>query len=380
MKNFRNIVSGALIFFCLFCSCSMDGSEPKENAPLEESKKDGKEKGQGGEKADNPEKDGTVDNGTKADEAGNGGAENAGETPAGIQPEPVFLGLEILPENEIVFVFSQPVSLVSLTLSPALQFKVIDKEGGRLKIKLNEDPEPGLQVEADLLVKDGHDNSVNERLSFRAKNSRLPKILINEVRTEFGIPKPQFIEFRILEAGNMGALRVFAAGNKEAPLLYEFNPVEVKKGEYVVLHLSTYEGTCKDEYGGNVNESGGEDSCPTARDFWIPGSSGLLLKTDAVYVLDQDDKVLDAVMYSEKPSASWDKDCLTEAAGFLFSQGAWKSPSGTACSPLDAVDISSVGQHLTRSISRDETVENTHTKEGWHITATLGSTPGLPNN
>jgi hypothetical protein len=183
----------------------------------------------------------------------------------------------------------------------------------------------------------------------------------------------------MLSGGNLGALRVFVAGNDKDPLLYEFEPVEVKEGEYVVLHLRTLEGAlCKDEYGENLNESGGTDSCPTARDFWIPGSAKLLHKTDAVYVLDQDDWVLDAVMLAESPALLWDKTYFSDAAEFLFSQGAWKSATGTVCGPVDAVNSSGITS--TKSISRDETAENTHTAADWYVTATSGTTPGLPNN
>jgi hypothetical protein len=356
-------------------------TEPKETAPLEEEKDNGKEEEKTKEKPSNPSKGGDEESGTTADETKDDETEKDVDTqteiPPEIPPAPIFLGFELLPENEIEFVFSHPVSLLSLTFSPELRFETVG-EGSRLKIKLAEESEPGLLIEADLLVKDVHGNTVNERLSFRAKNNRVPLMQINELRTVFSDPKAEFIEFRILEGGNLGTLRVFAAGNNEAPMIYEFKPVEVKKDEYVVLHLRTpEEGKCKDEYGTSLKESGGTDSSPTARDLWIPGSNTLLCKTDAVYVSDQDGKVLDAVMFSEKSSASWENERLARTADFLFSQGSWESPSGTACSPKDAV--SSANTSLTRTISREESVQNTHTKDDWYIAPVYGATPGLPN-
>ena len=205
-------------------------------------------------------------------------------------------------------------------------------------------------------------------------------MLINELRTEYSKPRAEYIEFKMLSAGNLGALRVFIEGNYKNPMTYEFSPVEVKAGEYVVLHLRALDDLCKDEYGNNLNESGGTDSSPTARDFWIPGSAKLLHKTDAVYALDQDDRVISAVMLSEAPDASWQKDYFAQAAELLFKQGAWKSADGKICGPKDAVNSSAIKTAATRSISRDETVKNTNTQADWYIAATSCATPGEPNN
>jgi hypothetical protein len=361
MKILRSILSGMFIFLCLFCSCA-GGIDSEGSTPLEE---EGIE-----EETENPddEEEDKEDEEETEDESGE------------ILPAPVFLRYKTLPENEIVFEFSQQVSFVSLKFNPEQGFKVIG-EGNEVKIKLTENTEPGLAVEADLLVKDSNENTVSAHINFRARNGRVPELQINELRTQYSKPSAEFIEFKMLSDGNLGALRVFVAGNYKNPLLYEFAPVEVKKGEFVVLHLRTTEDLCKDEYGDNKEESGGKDSSPTARDLWIPGSSKLLHKTDAVYVLDQDDNVLDAVMIAETPSPSWNKDYFTKAAELLFSKGAWKSPTGTVCSPADAVSSSEIKTAMTKSISRREyeTPENTHTEADWYVTKAGNATPGLPN-
>jgi hypothetical protein len=222
----------------------------------------------------------------------------------------------------------------------------------------------------------------NEDLDKPGNENQLVELLINELRTEWSssAARAEYIEFKITSDGNMGGLKVFAASNNKNAMIFEFAPVQVKAGDYIVLHLRTLDAACRDEYGSRLDESGGMDSCPTARDFWIPGSNKLLRKTDAVYVLDKDDRVLDAVMISESPDASWDRTYLAEAAEFLFNEGAWKSPSGEICTPADAVSSANTGTAVTRSISRDETVENSKTAADWYVTANAGITPGLPNN
>jgi hypothetical protein len=182
-------------------------------------------------------------------------------------------------------------------------------------------------------------------------------------------------------SGNLGAMRVFITGNTNPAreTVYEFLPVEVKKDEYVVLHLRKVEPDCMDEYGERLDESGGRDSSPTARDIWIPGNTKLIHKeASAIYVLDQDDKVLAAVMLSDRKASWWTKDYFAEIAEFLYIQGAWTSLDGNICSPMDAID--STGTTNTRTICRDETVENTNTAADWYITYTSCATPGTPNN
>ena len=215
-----------------------------------------------------------------------------------------------------------------------------------------------------------------------SENAGKLALQINELRTEYSKLRVEFIEFKILSAGNLGGLRVFIASNYKNPLIYEFLPVEVKKGEYIVLHLRTLEEGCKDEYGKDLGESGGTDSSPTARDFWVPGKTEILRKTDVIYVLDQDDQALDAVMIAEKPDAVWPKvskqDCFTEAAEFLFNQGAWKSADGTIPVPSDAA--SSASTTYSRTICRDETIKNSRTAADWYVTVSSGATPGQQNN
>jgi hypothetical protein len=84
-------------------------------------------------------------------------------------------------------------------------------------------------------------------------------------------------------------------------------------------------------------------------------------------------------MISETQATEWNRDFLAEAARFLFEKGAWFSPSGEICRPLNAVNSSSIGTGVTRSISRDETAENVRNATNWYATGNSGATPGLPN-
>ncbi|MDR0302717.1 MAG: hypothetical protein LBI04_10450 [Treponema sp.] len=292
----------------------------------------------------------------------------------------LFLSCRAVSEDEIEFVFSQPVTVNFLNFEPALAVASIE-DGSTVKVRLNEIPKPGMEITAEILAEDTDKNTINVLIPFRARNNRMPRLVINEIRTENTKPKCEFIEFKTLTAGNLGGMRVFIHGNTNAAkqTIYEFLPVEVKKDEYLVLNLRMTEADCKDEYGTNLAESGGTNSSPGARDFWIPENSKLIHKeASAIYVLDQDDRALAAVMISNSAASWWAKDYLAEAAEFLFKQDAWKSADGKPGEPADAV--SSANTTNTRTICRDESAENTNTAAGWYITEGSGATPGKSNN
>jgi len=311
---------------------------------------------------------------------GESAAGAAGKLFGGSSEALVFLNCRAVSEDEIEFDFSRPVTIKSLSFEPAITVSSIE-DGSTVKVRLNEIQRPGTEITADILAEDADKNTINVLIPFRARNNRMPKLVINEIRTENSKPKCEFIEFKTYTAGNLGGLRVFILGNTKTArrTIYEFLPVEVKKGEYIVLNLRTPEADCKDEYGENLAESGGTNSSPESRDFWIPGSSKLIHKeASAVYVLDQDDKALAAVMISKDAASWWGQDYLAEAAEFLFNQGAWKSADGKICGPANAVN--SADSTLTRTICRDEDAENTNTAADWYITASSSATPGKENN
>ncbi|MCL2878611.1 MAG: hypothetical protein FWF29_00065 [Treponema sp.] len=292
---------------------------------------------------------------------------------------PVFLACKAVSGTEIDFEFSQPVRIISLNFTPPVDIESIE-DGNVVRVNITDSLAPGEKLTADLLATDEKGNTINVLAPLRTRNNRIPKLLINELRTEYSKPKAEFIEFKILEAGNLAAVRVFIAGNNTTPLVYEFSSVEVSAGEYILLHLRTMEDACCDEYGASKDASGGTDAVAGVRDFWVPGTVKLLRKTDAVYVLDQDDNVINAVMLSETQDNWWNKDYLAAAANFLYENNAWKSSDGRVPGPKDAVNSANIKTAMTRSISRDETVPNTDTAADWYISATSGITPGKPNN
>jgi hypothetical protein len=292
---------------------------------------------------------------------------------------PVFLGYRAVDEQTLLFYFSQPVEVLSFISDPPLPVESIEY-GEVVQVNLSYSIPGGVPYTADILVKDNGGNTLNLLIPFRSRNNLLPRILINELRTEYGKPKTEYVELKVLETGNLGALRLFIAGNIKRPMVFEFPPVEVSEGQYVVIHLRTVEEGVVNESAGDPSLSGGADTTSNSWDFWIPGTEKLLHKTDAVYLMDQDDNIVDAVMMSENPDPWWAKEHFVQAADLLYRQGAWISADGKIPGPANAVITFSIKTAMTRSISRDETVPDSNSAADWYITATSAATPGAANN
>jgi len=304
---------------------------------------------------------------------------------------PELLSLEVVSRTKLDFEFSVPVRVLSLSFDPSLEVASVG-EGRTVRVHLEQGLEPGMPVVADILAQDERGNAFSESVIFEKeappspteegdnetttnetpKDDGAPELLVTELRTESSAARVEFVEFRMLSPGNLGGLRVFVyRSGSRTPTEFEFPSTRVEAGEYVVLFLRTVEGASA-------------DVSPAAHNFWVPGSSSRLNKTGAVYVLDSDDRALAAVMISESPDPAWwegsSRGHFAGIAEFLFGQGVWKSAGGEVATPADAVISSGIGTAVTRSISRDETVDNTGTSADWYVTANNGATPGMPND
>ncbi|MDR0759092.1 MAG: hypothetical protein LBF74_03160, partial [Treponema sp.] len=225
-------------------------------------------------------------------------------------------------------------------------------------------------------------NTLNVLTSFRSRNDEMPAIVINEIRTEYSKPKVEFVELKALEAGNLGGMRLFLAETGTEEPFYEFPPARVAAGEYLVVHLRSLDPNAVNETAADLGATPytkDNEAWPESRDFWIPGAKKhLSKKAGMAYLLDQDDKVLDALMWSESPDSWWADEKLAQAADFLFSKGAWAGKSEGIPGPDDAV--SSAYTTATRSISRDEDAPDTNGPSDWYITVASGATAVKKNN
>jgi hypothetical protein len=292
---------------------------------------------------------------------------------------PEFAGFNLFSKKEIHFIFSAAVKNVSCTFTPRQEIDCI-QDGEIIKVFLKENLELQTEFLIELNVKDDWENSLSIEVPLFV-NDWIPKMEINELRTEYSgsVFRSEFIEFKVKSAGDLDGLKLFIMWNVKTPYIFDFPAVDVKLGEYIVFHLRTLENNCVDELGEDLSESAGTDSCPTARDLWFSGSAKWLHKTDIVYLQDANGSILDAVILNENPGETWSLGHFAEIAEDLYNRGAWKSADGQLPGPFDAVDTSPIKSSKTKSISRYEGKENTHTANDWHITGNGEVTPGQPN-
>ncbi|MDR1506059.1 MAG: hypothetical protein LBI67_03055 [Treponema sp.] len=293
---------------------------------------------------------------------------------------PVFYGCKAGADGGVSFGFSVPVTVESVYFDLPLDYE-FREDGETVTFYLTGAESPaGQKVTADLLVRDSQGNTLNVLVPFRTRNNRVPELVISEIRTEnSGMktdkPRTEFVELLVKSSGELGALRLYAAGNNggkglDAPIL-EFPPVSVNAGEYVVIHTRTLSGQtgCLDETGGDRNASGGYEAT-AARDFWIPGSAMRIHNTDVVFIVDQDDRIIDGVLLCEQEDA-WKND-IVQAAKNLAKQGAWDS-SGAASA------VSTAKATPTRTVNRDTTKPDSDGAADWYVKESGNASPGEPN-
>ncbi|GHU08471.1 hypothetical protein FACS1894151_04430 [Spirochaetia bacterium] len=301
---------------------------------------------------------------------------------SGVAEAPVFVDCKTVASRQVEFRFSLPVKVRSLQFDPALEVDTIG-EGETVSVSWFDDLPEGERITADILVEDDSGNTLNVLVPFRTRNDRIPAFMITEVRTEYSKPKVEFIEIKTSSAGNLGALRMYIAGGGiEEPVL-DFPPVEVKAGEYLVIHLRTpADMAVHNETGANlasVPYTKDNEAQEDARDFWVPeAKKRITRKADAVWFTDQDDRIIDALLLSESADPWWSSELMADTAALLHAQGAWIAPNGEIPGPAAAL-ISKNGT-ATRTICRDESAPDTNSAGDWYITATSSATPGKPNN
>ena len=288
---------------------------------------------------------------------------------------PLFLGGKALDETKLNFHFSLPVKIIAFNVEPDYRVDSII-EGEIIEVNFVEALPKGERLVVDMLVEDSQKNTLNVLIPIRTRNDSMPAFNITEVRTEYAKPKSEFIEIKTKSSGNLGALRLFTALHSMEKPLFEFPPVEVSSGEYIVIHLRSLEEGLINETGPDCDLSEGSEAS-NARDFWVPSKTEVLRKTDAVFFMDQDDKIIDAVLLSEDADQAWAKEQLNSAAELFARQGAWFTEAGI---PMPSDALISKNTTVTRSICRDESKGDTNKALDWYITATSGATPGKANS
>lgn len=172
-------------------------------------------------------------------------------------------------------------------------------------------------------------------LPFEGINTRPAVLRITEIRPLYGSkPKSEFIEFVVMESGNLSGITITNVGDKKNPH-YCFPAAEVTKGEVVVYHWRSVEKGIRDELTRKI-VSGGTQACPAARDFWGPYTSIPKRNPNVILVKTRTGgSIQDALLYcTEKEFAKrgapsvWEEEALTSDAEAAVASGVWKGGAG----------------------------------------------------
>ena len=214
-------------------------------------------------------------------------------------------------------------------------------------------------------VLDQRGNSLYFKDSFIGFNGRVPKVVINEIRTEYSKPKVEFIELKVLSEGNLGGMELVVASDGEEKS-YIFPAIEVKPDELVVLHFRKIEDGCIDEIENDKELSTATESSSSV-DLWIENTSARIGKSDVILLKNKrQGEVVDSVLYMESSATSWKTPFLSECAELAISSETWIGNP-----------VISDGLTATRTLSR---VNLNKDASAWIVTATSKASPGKENS
>ena len=280
--------------------------------------------------------------------------------------------------RRVVLRFDEAVKPVEGSFASEPQAELSCLAGDRdLVVAFASDQSPGADYALVGEVDDRCGNRTRFLLEFVGWNDRAPPLRLSEAQCGKNASKTRphrdFVELEALADGNIGGEELsWASSAKSAS--YRFPAVELRKGDFVVVHLAP-EGLPEevDELGADLSASGGADSSPTGRDLWcsalpLPDESGaiaLSLRPGAAPI--------DGLFYAaDGKSGALSAGGLASLVSALASAGAWPL-AGAMPAWEDAFRWKS---STAKSICRSGPASG---PEAWYVAAAGGQSPGLPN-
>lgn len=244
-----------------------------------------------------------------------------------------------------------------------------------ISVKLDDKTESGKKYGLRGTVADNSGNTLSFASMFVGYNENLPKMIISEVRTKMSKLKVEYIEFYVQQGGNLGGMCLYNSYDGEEKR-YEFPPIDVEKGEFIVLHMRTKEAGAIDELDSNTQTSTATDSS-AARDLWVNDTVARIGETDVILLEERKNgKVMDALFLSDGKNNSWPKEAHSVAAARAVNDGAWTGGSGISSA------VSTLGTTVTRTVGRqgDLQTASVGSSNDWFVTVSSSASPGEINS
>lgn len=300
---------------------------------------------------------------------------------------PRFLSFELISEYEFLTTFSSSVNVLKASVIISGEFEEEGEhnisveweycEGNTTKIIYTLPKRLKIAQKARLsaLVSDENGNSLSMLIPFVGYNFNPAKLQINELRVSYSKPKVEFIEFLVLESGNLGGLEVGNYANIIKPF-WEFPSCEVEVGEFIVLHFRSIEDGLVNEII-NRDESLGTEALPDARDFWDDQVRAPLKGTNVITLRDRKGGSLQDALLCTEDLEDWPTYELKQAAQQVVDEGFWSPDAFTENAFITS------GMTPTRTAGRNPNIliepDLDYSKNNWRICATSKASPGKTN-
>lgn len=225
-----------------------------------------------------------------------------------------------------------------------------DEEGCKVDFVMEEKSEIGKKYVLDAELEDESGNTLTVQVEFKGFNDRIPALVMSELRMKkkSGMKGPEFVEFYAVTSGNTSGLALVSGANG-IENCYEFPAIEVKAGEYIVVHLRNDCDGSVDETGTKLSLATAPDCSNTARDLFAPRGDKdkrfLGIGSDVIYLQNANTgEIYDALLViDKKKNPEKIPESLLEAAALVEQSGLWLDSNGNpSCTIESAVDGSSI--------------------------------------
>ncbi len=302
-----------------------------------------------------------------------------------IQP-PVFMGINIQTGTQAEIIFSEPVTPVrnKITIIPEPPEFTSGTEGSSLVLDFSSALTPGGSYKLITTVEDSSGNTLTLICLFYGFNPDLPGMVINEFTTQGSSSNPDRVEISITSDGNTAGAVIYEGSDLDWDQRKIFPPINVKKGDFIVVHFKSSGNPEETDELTDMNESGGIKPAAGAWDIWVEDGDGLSGNNGTIMLFSSPfGNLLDGLMYSNRTSESDDKyrgfgstkvmnraDRLAELGGWTIKEELIRPEDGI--NPDDST--------ATRSMCRSSSSGDSDGKEDWHIVPTSTSTFGEVNS
>lgn len=189
-------------------------------------------------------------------------------------------------------------------------------------------------------------NTLTFSATLQGFNANVPKLAISEVRTYYQKPSMEFVELVAQSNGNIAGM-VLEVYYKSEPTKVLLPPVDVKSGDYILIHGRTLDETCLNE-SDNWSLASHKDAVADVLDLWINADSKVIGNSGVILLRERENAPpVDALLYTEPDKEDWGNASIKEAAREAVNSGVWV---GTDSVEDAAINIKPSG---TRTLSKD---------------------------